>query len=670
MPVSTPSTPRVAVICGPYLSGKSTLFEALLSEAGALQRRQDGPTGLRIADDSPEARAHGVSTELNIASVDYMGQGWTFLDCPGTVDLMHETRTAATVADIAVVVVEPDAAKSVALGGYLALLDSLDLPHILFINKFDKNEVSARDLLQAFQGVSTRPLVLREIPIREAGEVTGHVDLVSERAFHWQEGQTSRLISLPDAVSGREAEARSLMFESLADFDDDLLEKLLEDVTPSSDEIYSDLTRDLSANLVVPVFFGSASHGNGVRRLMKALRHESPDVRASAARQGVKAGGGALVRVFKTIHAGHAGKVSLGRVMRGTVNEGDLLGGERPAGMMRLFGQKMTPVHKAQSGEVLGFGKLASARTGDLLDGAGKVEAVLGEDRPAPLFALAIRASNHADEVKLPDALQKVMAEDPSLSSRFDEATGEHILEGQGEMHLVLALERLKNRAGLSVDSAPARVAYRETIRKAVTKRVRHKKQSGGHGEFGEVELKITPRARGEGFSFGDQIKGGVVPRQYISAIESGVLEAMKKGAQGVQVGDVDVVLTDGKFHSVDSSEMAFRKAATQAMREALGAAGSTLLEPVNAVSIRVPSPSIAAVQKIVLGHRGQIFGFGDGDAGAGWDVITCQLPAAEMQTLITEIRARTTGAGTFESRFDHLQELAGKEAELALTEG
>jgi len=670
MPLSRPSTPRAALVCGPYLSGKSTLFEALLGETDSLKKRPSPDAGFTVADQAPEARTHGVSTETNIATTQYLGQTWTFLDCPGSVELMGETRAAASVADIAVVVAEPGPDKAVLLQAYFSMLDGLGVPHILFINKFDKNEVSARALLAAFQTASARPLVLREIPIREGGRITGHVDLVSERAFHWQEGKPSSLIALPDALHPREDEARSLLFESLADFDDTLLEKLLEDVTPSSDEIYDNLARDLSANLVVPVFFGSALHGNGVHRLMKALRHESPDVTMTAERQGIKAAGGRLVRVFKTVQAGHAGKVSVGRVMRGEITDGDTLDGARPAGLRRMFGQKMIPVHQLAAGDVAGFTKLEDARTGDLLGPDSKVKSETG--RTPPLFSLAIKTAKRGDEVKLPDALQKILAEDPTLFSSFDEMTGDHILQGQGEMHLALALERLHNRAGLEVEGAPCKIAYRETIRKPVTKRVRHKKQSGGHGEFGEVELKLTPIARGEGFRFHDEIKGGVVPRQYIPAIKAGILETMKTGAQGFPLVDVEVVLTDGKFHSVDSSELAFRKAAAEAMREALASAGSILLEPVNKVTIIVPGQYIAAVQKVVLAHRGQIFGFSDStgqSAGEmvgqiGYDGISCQIPAAEMQTLITEIRAKTMGTGTFEASFDHLQELGRKEAD------
>lgn len=661
MTASTPSTPRTALICGPYLSGKSSLLEALLAEAGALQRH--GDNGLSLADASPEARAHGMSTEMNIASADYLGESWTFIDCPGSVDLMQETRGALAVADIAVVVVEPEADKAVSLASYLRLLEEADVPHIVFINKFDKKNVALRGLMEAFQGASSKPLVLREIPIRDGEDVTGHVDLVSERAFHWEENKASSLMAMPKTVLEREAEARTEMVEHLADFDDGLLEKLLEDVQPSTDEIYANLSKDLSTNLVVPVFFGSATQGHGVRRLMKALRHEGPEVTVTAARQGV-AGDATHVKVFKTIHAGHAGKVSIGRVMAGAVASGDLLNGERPAGLNRLFGKKMEALQSAVAGDVVGFTKLDGVSTGDLLTNEGRTpETGIGAPLP-PLYALAIHTANRGDDVKLPDNLKKVIEEDPSLSAEFDELSGEQVLRGQGDMHLRLCLERLQNRSGLKVESAPPTVAFRETIRRKVDKRVRHKKQSGGHGEFGEVHIAVGPRAHGEGFKFNDAIHGGVVPRQFIPAVQYGVEEAMVKGPLGFPVVDVEVTLQDGKHHSVDSSEMAFRKAGGQAMRDCLADAGPVLLEPVNQVNILVPEAFLASIQKIILGRRGQIFGFEAREGWDGWSDVVCQMPAVEMQDLITEIRSVTMGVGQFEASFDHLQEIALKEYE------
>lgn len=655
MATFVPHTPRTALLCGPYLSGKTSLFEALLAEAGVLQRHGDG---FSLGDSSPEAKAHEMSTEMNVATADYLGEEWTFIDCPGSVELLQDARNAMSVADIAVVVVEPDPDKMVTLAPHLRMLDEAGIPHILFINKFDKRNLSAREMMGAFQGVSDKPLVLREIPIHEGDVVTGFVDLVSERAFHWEEGkQHSSLIKMPETVLDRESEARTEMLEHLADFDDGLLEKLLEDTVPSSSEIYENLTADLTDNVVVPVFFGSAMQGHGIRRLMKALRHEAPNLDATAARMGLTKGSSPQVKVFKTLYAGHAGKVSIARVMEGELASGDLLNKERPASIVRLTGGKMEPVQQAVAGEVVGLTKLDTAATGDLLRPDTKTAASAAEQPPAPLYALAIKATHRGDDVKLPDNLKKLLEEDPSLSAAFDDLSGEQILSGQGDLHLRLCLERLQNRTGLEVEAETPSIAYRETVRKSVTKRTRHKKQSGGHGEFGEVEIRISPRPRGDGNAFSETIHGGAVPRQYFSAIEAGVTDAMQAGPLGHRVVDVEVVLLDGKHHSVDSSEMAFRKASGQAMREALTEATPVKLEPINKVSIFTPDTFIAAVQKIVLGRKGQIFGFEARDGWPGWDEIQCQIPAAEMQDLVIELRSATMGTGIFSAAFDHLQE-------------
>ncbi len=659
-----PMPPRAALIAGPYSSGKTSLLEALLVEAGALNRRGAVTDGTSLGDASTEARAHAMSTEMNVATAEYLEERWTFIDVPGSVELHQEMMNAMDVADIAVVVCEPEPDKAVALAPMLRAMDEAGLPHVLFINKMDQTRASVRETMAALQASSTRPLVLREIPIRDDETVNGHVDLVSERAFSWQEGQASKLISLPDTVQDREAEARNDMLESLADFDDTLLEKLLEDVVPETDEVYANLTKDLTENLIVPVFFGSATHGNGIRRLMKALRHEAPSVEETATRLSIEETPEPRLRIFKTVHAGHAGKLSYGRILRGKLADGDNLGGARPAGMNRMFGQNLDRVSAAEAGDVVGLGKMEDAGTGDLL---GPDKAIAGADKDAvlsPLYSLAIRAESRSDDVKLPANLQKIMDEDPSLSTQHDDTTGEYLLLGQGEMHLKLALERLQNRSGLAVVASTPKVAYRETIRKPVSKHARHKKQSGGHGEFADVHIDIKPVGRGEGFSFSDTIHGGAVPKQYIPAVEAGAKEALETGPLGFPVVDVSVTLTDGQFHSVDSSEMAFRKAGGQAIREALPEAGPVLLEPINSVTISIPNAYTARIQRIITSHRGQILGFEAKDGWDGWDEVSCQMPAAEMHMLIVEIRSATQGAGTFEAAFDRLQELTGKDAD------
>lgn len=659
-----PIPPRAALICGPYLSGKTSLLEAILVETGALNRRGSVDDGTSLGDAGAEARAHTMSTEMNVATADYLDERWTFIDCPGSVELLQETTGALSVSDIAVVVAEPDPDKAVALAPLLRALDQAGLPHIVFINKMDQARAGVRDTLEAMQAASARPLVLREVPIRDGETVTGHVDLVSERAFRWQEGKSSDLISLPDSVQDREAEARNELLESLADFDDGLLEQLLEDAVPSTDEVYANLTKDLAENLIVPVFFGSATHGHGIRRLLKALRHEAPSVAETAERLLIRDGGEVRAQVFKTAHAGHAGKLSYARIMRGALAEGESLGGARPAGLNRLMGPNLERVQKAETGDVVALGKMEDATTGDLLGPDGAETAPTWPEPPNALYALAIQAESRSDDVKLPANLQKIIDEDPSLSVEHDETTGEFLLRGQGEMHLRLALEKLKNRTGIEVRAAAPRIAYRETIRKPVAKHARHKKQSGGHGEFADVHVEIKPLGRGEGFQFADTIHGGAVPKQYIPAVEIGIKESLGQGPLGFPVVDVSVTLTDGQFHSVDSSEMAFRKAGSMAMRESLPEAGPVLLEPINSVTISVPNTYTPKIQRIISSRRGQILGFDAKPDWQGWDEVTCHMPASEMRDLIVELRSATQGAGTFETQFDHLQELTGRDAD------
>ena len=350
MATKDPSGPRVAAIVGPYLCGKTALFESILVMTGAVGRKGSSKDGYAVGDGSPEAKARQMSTEVNIASTEYLGNPWTFLDCPGSVEMIQESTNALMVADTAVVVCEADASRALTVAPLLKFLSEKQIPHILFINKMDTAISSVKETLEALQAFSDRPLVLREIPIREDDKIVGHVDLVSERAFQWTAGKPSDLVEIPGEVKDREQEARTELLESLADFDDKLLENLLEDVIPTTEEIYTSLTEDLRQSLIVPVFFGSAENDNGVRRLLKALRHECPEVAATAERLGINGTGGTLAQVFKTIHAGHAGKLSFARVWRGEVKDGMTLNGERVSGLHSVLGQKHEKLSQAVAG--------------------------------------------------------------------------------------------------------------------------------------------------------------------------------------------------------------------------------------------------------------------------------------------------------------------------------
>ena len=662
----TPS-PRCAALVGAYTSGKTTLFEEMLFAAGAIERRGTISEANTVGDAAPEARARSMSTELSAANLFYLGESWTLIDCPGSVELTFEAECAMMVADIVVVVCEPLPEKAATVSRLLRFLDDRAIPHLIFINKMDLPAASVRKTLDALQGFSARPLVLREIPLRDdAGRVTGMVDLVSERAWRWNPHKPSDLISLPERVKDDEKSARDAMLEALADFDDALMTELLEDVVPSAGEIYQTLTRDLQQDLVVPVFFGSAENGNGIQRLFKALRHEAPDVATTAARLGLGGHKGNLVQVFKTLYAGQSGKLSLARVWSGEVRDGMVLGSDRVGGVSGLMGRKTVAKGVARAGDVVALGRMATATTGALLAADRKVAA----DWPAPpppLFSFAIHAERQADEVKLIAALARMADEDPALRAGHNNQTGEFVIGGQGEIHLQIVLSRLRGELGLAVAHVRPALPFRETITRPASQHSRHKKQSGGHGEFADVHLEIRPQPRGAGFLFADHITGGVVPRQYIPAVEKGVQGFLVRGPLGFPVVDIAVTLTDGSFHSVDSSDMAFQKAAAKAMAEAMPTCGPVLLEPILRVTVSVPAEFTPRIQRIVTGRRGQLLGFDAKPGWPGWDEVMALMPQAEIHDLIVDLRSQSLGSGSYAFEFDHLREISGKEAEQVL---
>ena len=662
---------RCIALVGPYLSGKTTLLEAIIARTGAVTRQGSTAAQNTVGDASEEARHHGMSVELNVATVDFLGDSFTFLDCPGSIEFQADAAHALTACDAAVVVCEPDEKKVPALQLILKQLEDRGIPHFLFINKIDKAEARVRDIVPMLQPASAKPLVLRQIPIWENEIVTGFIDLALERAFVYREHAPSEVMAIPDTLSEREKEARFSMLEKLADYDDELMEQLLEDVPPPRDKVFDDLSKEFSDGLICPVLLGSAENGNGILRLLKALRHETPFVQTTAKRLGADK---ALAAAFvaKTFHTAHGGKLSLVRVLTGSFADGTTVYGgadeERVSGIFTLMGQEPSKRGEAMPGDTVAFGRLDSTKTGDTLseEKGSKVKVVTAEITQ-PVFGLAIAAKEKKDEVKLTAAIAKIIEEDPSISLTHSQDMGEMVLWGQGEMHLRVALEKLVRKYGIDASTRPRQIPYRETIRKSTEVRGRHKKQSGGHGQFGDVVVTIAPQPRGGGFQFSDKITGGVVPKNYIPSVEIGVRDFLHTGPLGFPVVDVAVCLIDGSYHSVDSSDMAFRQAGRIAMSEGMPQCSPVLLEPIMAVEIAVPSEATAKTNSIVSSRRGQILGFDARPGWTGWDVVEAHIPEAEIQNLIVELRSATAGVGTFNAKFDHLAELTGKVADHVL---
>lgn len=660
---------RAIALVGPNGAGKTTLFEALLHAAGATERQ--GVVGQNgcVGDASPEARAAGQSVEMNLAGFSFIGDRYALIDTPGSVEFRADGDHALPAVDLAVVVVDPDPDKAILVQPWLHELERLGVPRVLFVNKIDQARGHVDELLQALAAVSAAPLVARQLPIWKDEHVAGFIDLALERAFVYRAGQPSEPVGMPEDLRDEEAAARFHMLEQMADFDDALMELLLNDETPSQDTVFADIVAETRAAQIVPVFFGAAATRNGVGRLLKSLRHDAPEPDAAAARLGVEKPG---AFVLKTSHAGQAGKMTWARVFGAALSDGaelTLPSGERNrvSGLFAVMGQATKKLASAEVGDVIALGKMEGARAGDLLAlGAGTTMARIAPTPRLPVFELAVATKDRKDDVRLSGALQKLLEEDRGLSLVQDAALHEMRLCGQGEGHLRVALERLKRRYQVEVTTHTPATPYRESIRKAVTQRGRHKKQTGGHGQFGDVLLEIRPLARGEGFQFIDRITGGVVPRQWIPAVEQGVRDAMEKGPLGFPVVDVAVTLTDGSWHPVDSSEMAFRTAGRIGMSEGLAQASPILLEPVEKLIIHAPSASTARITSSIANRRGQILGFDAREGWTGWDSIEVYMPHDERQDFIMDLRSMTQGLGGFEAAFDHMVELTGRKADEA----
>lgn len=651
----TANVVRAIAVVGPTGAGKTALTQALASAAS-------GGSGA-------VPNAAGQSTETAFTSIDFMGDHYALIDTPGAVDFLADADFALPAADLAIVVADSDPDKAALLQPFLKAVESFKVPHAIFINKIDQARGRIRDLLEALQPVSALPLVARQIPIWKDEHVAGYVDLALERAYLYQPGKPSQRIDIPAEMAERETEARFHMLEQLADFDDALMEQLLSDSAPAQDTVFADLVRETREGLITPVFFGSTAQGHGIRRLLKAFRHDTPEPRFAAERLGLK-GSGAYV--MKISHAGQAGKLAYARVFGKAIADNDQLtmsdgSVQRPGALFAVQGAQTKKVSNAPEGDVVAIGKLDPVAAGDLLAcGGPKQTAAMAPAKRFPVYQLAIATKDRKDDVRLSGALQKLVEEDAGLSVLHDQTTHEILLQGQGEPHLRAVIERLKGRFGVEVSSARPSTPYQETIRKNAEKRGRHKKQTGGHGQFGDCVIQVKPLPRGGGFEFVDKITGGAIPRQWIPAVEAGVQEAMQKGPIGFPVVDVSVTLIDGSYHAVDSSEHSFQMAGRIGMHDALAECDPVVLEPIEKLAIYTPNTGTSKINSAVSSRNGQILGFEAREGWPGWDRVDAYLPHAERQNFIIELRSLTQGLATFEAEFDHMVELTGRRADEA----
>jgi elongation factor G len=670
--VYPPEKIRNVALVGHSGAGKTTLAEALLYRAGTVNRLGRIEDGNTVTDFDPEEHERGLSLSLALAPFEWHGHKINIIDTPGYVDFVADVHSALHVADLAVFVVSATDGVEVGTERAWRIAEELGVPRMIFINKLDKEEASFDRTLESLQerfGAGIAPI---ELPIGEGPAFHGIADLFTDKAYIYDSGSAQET-EIPEELEEREHQIHDNLVEGIVVADDDLLERYLEGDVPDAKELETAMAIGVASAQVFPVVCGSATGPIAVDRLAdfiveigpSPLRRETLVVTAGGSEVEVdlKADGDPLVQVFKTIADPYVGQISLFRVLSGKVMPEQMLHNQRSNSDEKLskiavmVGNESELVDYLPMGDLGAVAKLNNTETGDTLSAKNQPVTAPPITRPTPVLATAIHAKTQADNDKLANALRRIQQEDPVLVIERNAETHQTLLRGMGETHLTITLQRLSRKFGVEVETEPVRVPYRETISRRAQAEGKYKKQSGGHGQFGVAFLKVEPTQRGEGFQFVDEIKGGSIPRQFIPAVEHGIRETMVDGGVfGFPVVDVRVRCYDGKYHSVDSSEMSFKMAGRLGFKAAMQDAGPVVLEPVSQISVSVPSNYQGDVMGDLSSRRGQVQG--TDTAGGGRQVITALVPTSEIISYAMDLRSLTQGWGTFTAKHDHYQEL------------
>ena len=655
---------RNIAFVGPHHGGKTTLVEAVLARTGAIGRRGSIADGSTVTDHEPEDVAHAQSTTVGFAHTTADDIDITIVDCPGFVDFFEETRLALTGVDAAVIVVEADPGRVVQTRAIVDLLESTKMPHLFVVNKMDRPGADFSGTLAALQEAFGRHVVAEQLPIGSSEQFRGYVDLaeLKARAFpSTSSGQAHAEEEREDAIPGdMQADVARARGE------------LLEGIDPPMDEVERDLCSECSHDQIVPVLVAAGVSGAGVDALVRAMEKwfpspaDAPLVDAEGRPIQPDPSAPVVARVIKTSIHPQSGKVSIARILSGTIKSDATLtnagkDGEkvRLGGLYRLQGKKQEAIGEAGPGAIVALGRLESVSTGDTLTSNGHKVLLPRVAVAAPVFAVAIKPKERIDEAKISQMLTRIVDEDPSLSLQRADITNELLLLGSGEQHVMVAVERLARKYKVDVETAAPTIPYQETITAPTEVHARYKHQTGGHGQFGDVWLRFEPRQRGAGVTFEETIVGGVVPRQFFPAVEKGVREALLRGPSGYPVSDLHVTLFDGQYHDVDSSEQSFKTAASMGVREALPKCRPVVLEPIIRVTVTVPTAYTSTVIQQLTGKRGQILGMNPAER-SGFDDVEADVPQVEMSRYITELRTGTQGLGTFRWRPERYDPVPG----------
>jgi elongation factor G len=665
---------RNVLLVGHGGSGKTTLLEAMLFASGALTRMGTVEDGNTVSDHDPDEQRRQISVSLAMAPVEWKGTKLNVLDAPGTADFVGDVRSAVRAADAVIIVVSAVDGVEVQTEYAWELAVQEGLPRAIFVNKLDRERAdfqSTLDQLVASFGNQVAPF---ELPIGAEHEFAGIADLLHEKADLYPSGPTAEESEWPDEIHAMADPAREKLVEAVAESDDALIEKYLEEGSlPESDIIKG--AKDGFANArVAPVLVGSASKAIGIDRLLDFIVEEFPSPLDRSPITVIGKGGEEQSRssdpsapltafVFKTVSDPFVGHITMFRVFSGKVRPDssvhDATQGtdERIGQLFALRGKEHESVPEVPAGDIGAVAKLQHTHTGDTFSTKDDPVQLASVDLPEPLLAYAITPKTKGDEDKLATGLARLREEDPTFRVSRNEETHETVIYGMGEAHLGVQIERLKAKFGVEVETRPAKIAYRETIRGKAKAQGRHVKQTGGHGQYAVCDIELEPLPRGEGFVYEDKIFGGAIPQQFIPSIEKGIVKTMSEGVlSGNPMVDVKVTLVDGKFHSVDSSDMAFQIAGSLALKEAVEQAGVALLEPIVQLEVTVPDAFTGDIMGDLNSKRGKIQGMEQ--AGAGKQLIKALVPQGEVARYVIDLRSMTGGRGAFAMTFSHYEEM------------
>jgi elongation factor G len=658
-------------------TGKTSLVSAALFTTGATTRLGSVDDGNSPTDYDEEEIERQMTISAKLAYCELNGHKINMLDTPGFGNMIQEARASLRVADTALVVIDCVSGVQVQSEKVWQFCDEFEVPRFIVVNRVDRDRASFDDSLASIQNDFGRTCVPVQIPIGTEKKFRGVVDLVRMKTYIY-EGDVSGKFSeaaIPEDLTEVAQEHREKLIELVAESSDELMEKFFDEGTLSDEEIISGLKAQVLKREIYPVFYTSGIRNVGVRSLLGAIVDLAPDPLQQGTVMGTDSGGGEIERtisdnepfsayVFKTISDAFTGRISLFKIYSGTLtadtqpyNVGKETT-ERIGHIILLQGKNNVQVEKVHAGDIVAVAKFKDVQTGDTLTDKSSPIIYPQMSWPAPMISFAIEPKTRGDEEKISSAIHKIIEEDPGLRYEREPQTKQFLISGQGQMHVEVAVSRLKKRYGVDVNLKPPKVPYQETIRGRADVQGRHKKQSGGHGQFGDCKIKVEPLPRGSDFQFSDEIFGGSIPKQYIPAVEKGIQEARIKGTlAGYPTVDFKVTLYDGSFHAVDSSEMAFKIAGRLAFRKAMEQARPVLLEPVMNVVIDTPEDYAGDLMGDLNSRRGRVQGM---EMKGKTTVIKAQVPLSEMLSYASDLTSRTGGHGNYTMAFDHYDEVPG----------